>query len=235
MALPPQPPLGSDTHSTTTHTRPPLHRDTGVQAIESLMARRGTFDYILLETTGLADPGNIAPLFWLDDGLGASIYLDGVVTLVDGKNIVRTLDDRETNDAVANAHGDHSGDENSGEERGKGNGDEEGKVNEKGVVEKHRISPHYTTAHLQISHADVIIVNKSDLLPTSAEQEAVVQRVKGINGLARVIVTDHGRVPALEGSVLDLHAYEGVEEVDFGGKGHSHLDGVSYFLVLGDW
>ena len=46
------------------------------------MEKRGKFDYILLETTGLADPGNIAPLFWLDDGLGATIYLDGIVTLV---------------------------------------------------------------------------------------------------------------------------------------------------------
>lgn len=38
-------------------------KDSGVMAIESLMERRGTFDYILLETTGLADPGNIAPIF----------------------------------------------------------------------------------------------------------------------------------------------------------------------------
>ena len=34
-----------------------LHRDSGVKAIEKLMEKRGKFDYILLETTGLADPG----------------------------------------------------------------------------------------------------------------------------------------------------------------------------------
>lgn len=34
-----------------------LHRDSGVKAIEKLMEKRGRFDYILLETTGLADPG----------------------------------------------------------------------------------------------------------------------------------------------------------------------------------
>jgi hypothetical protein len=34
-----------------------LRRDIGVQAIEKLMKKRGKFDYILLETTGLADPG----------------------------------------------------------------------------------------------------------------------------------------------------------------------------------
>lgn len=32
-------------------------KDNGVKAIENLMAKRGKFDYILLETTGLADPG----------------------------------------------------------------------------------------------------------------------------------------------------------------------------------
>ena len=36
-------------------------KDVGVAAIENLMEQRGNFDYILLETTGLADPGNIAP------------------------------------------------------------------------------------------------------------------------------------------------------------------------------
>ena len=33
-------------------------KDVGVKAIENLMKKRGKFDYILLETTGLADPGN---------------------------------------------------------------------------------------------------------------------------------------------------------------------------------
>ena len=35
------------------------------------MLKRGKFDYILLETTGLADPGPIASMFWLDDELGS--------------------------------------------------------------------------------------------------------------------------------------------------------------------
>ena len=52
-------------------------RDAGVKAIESLMLKKGKFDYILLETTGLADPGPIASMFWLDEGLGGEIYLDG--------------------------------------------------------------------------------------------------------------------------------------------------------------
>ena len=48
-----------------------------MRAIESLMQKKGKFDYILLETTGLADPGPIAAMFWLDDELGSEIYLDG--------------------------------------------------------------------------------------------------------------------------------------------------------------
>ncbi|KAI9301986.1 CobW/HypB/UreG, nucleotide-binding domain-containing protein [Cunninghamella echinulata] len=51
------------------------------------MKKRGKFDYILLETSGLADPGPIASMFWLDDSLGSEIYLDGIITLVDAKHI----------------------------------------------------------------------------------------------------------------------------------------------------
>nr|XP_006826051.1 PREDICTED: COBW domain-containing protein 1-like [Saccoglossus kowalevskii] len=60
-------------------------KDNGVKAIENLMEKRGKFDYILLETTGLADPGPIASIFWLDDELGSDLYLDGIVTVVDAK------------------------------------------------------------------------------------------------------------------------------------------------------
>ncbi|KAG2213341.1 hypothetical protein INT46_007200 [Mucor plumbeus] len=62
-------------------------KDVGVKAIENLMEKKGKFDYILLETSGLADPGPIASMFWLDDSLGSEIYLDGIVTLVDAKHI----------------------------------------------------------------------------------------------------------------------------------------------------
>jgi G3E family GTPase len=64
-----------------------FHRDNGVVAIENLMKKKGKFDYILLETTGLADPGPIASIFWMDDDIGSDIYLDGIVTLVDSRNV----------------------------------------------------------------------------------------------------------------------------------------------------
>jgi G3E family GTPase len=171
-----------------------LRRDSGVNAIESLMERKGAFDYILLETTGLADPGNLAPLFWVDEGLGSTIYLDGIVTLVDAKNLLKSLDDPVKETIQHEEHEDHKG-------------------------------PLLTTAHLQISHADVIVINKSDLV-SEAELIAVRERVESINGLAKIHVTQHGHVPQLEGFLLDLHAYDHVGALDIEDKGHSHLDPV---------
>ncbi|AWP07284.1 putative COBW domain-containing protein 3 isoform 4 [Scophthalmus maximus] len=49
------------------------------------MEKKGKFDYILLETTGLADPGAVASMFWVDAELGSDIYLDGIVTVIDAK------------------------------------------------------------------------------------------------------------------------------------------------------
>ncbi|KAF2805652.1 cobW-domain-containing protein [Mytilinidion resinicola] len=171
-------------------------KDSGVAAIESLMDRRGFFDYILLETTGLADPGNIAPLFWVDEGLGSTIYLDGIVTLVDAKNILKSLDEAPAETVVHDTTEDH-----------KHEGDE------------------LTTAHLQISHADVIVINKTDLV-TPSELETVRARIQSINGLAKIHVTQRSQVPQLESVLLDLHAYDsiGADELEFAAKGHSHLD-----------
>ncbi|KAM3420010.1 hypothetical protein BST61_g3321 [Cercospora zeina] len=182
-------------------------KDSGVNAIEALMDRRGTFDYILLETTGLADPGNIAPLFWVDEGLGSSIYLDGIVTLVDAKNCLRELDQQEGEEKVMSHHDGNDGD--------------------------HAAGPVLSTAHLQISHADVVVVNKADLV-TAEELQAVQDRVRSINSLAKLHVTDHSRVPQLEGLVLDLHAYDDVsaENLEFATKGHSHLDPAIGTLTL---
>lgn len=58
-------------------------RDNGLRAIENLMKKKGRFDYILLETTGLADPGAVASMFWVDAELGVDIYLDGIITVLD--------------------------------------------------------------------------------------------------------------------------------------------------------
>jgi G3E family GTPase len=161
------------------------------------MEKSGTFDYILLETTGLADPGNLAPLFWVDEGLGSTIYLDGIVTLVDAKNILKSLEEPVKEE-------DHDGDHH---------------------------GPLLTIAHLQISHADVIVINKADLV-TPDELSAIRERVQAINGLAKIHVTQQGRVPQLDGFLLDLHAYDDVGDLDPAAKGHSHLDTVCQYMVI---
>lgn len=151
---------------------------------------------MIIETSGLADPGNLAPVFWVDEGLGSSIYLDGIVTLIDAKNILLSLDEKAAS----------------------------------GTAEIHEAdgSHHMTTAHLQISHADVIVINKSDAVSPQG-LVAVEERVRAINGLAKIHVTQYGKIPQLEGYLLDLHAYDGLTGLNTAEKGHSHLDPVSDF------
>ncbi|XP_049815538.1 COBW domain-containing protein 2-like isoform X2 [Schistocerca nitens] len=79
-------------------------KDNGVKAIENLMKKRGKFDYVLLETTGLADPGPIASIFWLDKELGSDIFLDGIVTVMDSTHGLEQLRQKD-GDASS---GDHS-------------------------------------------------------------------------------------------------------------------------------
>ncbi|KAL3659734.1 hypothetical protein V7S43_015407 [Phytophthora oleae] len=58
-----------------------------VNTLEKLLERRDRFDYILVETTGMADPGKVASIFWVDDELEGRIFLDGIVTLVDAPRL----------------------------------------------------------------------------------------------------------------------------------------------------
>jgi len=75
-------------------------KDSSVKAIEELMKRKGRFDYIMLETTGLADPGPIAALFWLDEELGSDVYLDGIIDVVDAKYFLRHANERKQDGLV---------------------------------------------------------------------------------------------------------------------------------------
>ncbi|XP_065069811.1 zinc-regulated GTPase metalloprotein activator 1-like isoform X1 [Rhopilema esculentum] len=75
-------------------------KDNGVKAIENLMEKRGKFDYILLETTGLADPGPIAGIFWLDEELCSDLYLDGIITVVDAKYCKQYLNEKKEDDLI---------------------------------------------------------------------------------------------------------------------------------------
>nr|KAJ3422435.1 hypothetical protein HK105_008080 [Polyrhizophydium stewartii] len=74
------------------------------ETIENLVKKKGRFDYVVLETTGLADPGPIASLFWLDEELQSELYLDGILTVVDAKNIREYMstqtENGQTNEAI---------------------------------------------------------------------------------------------------------------------------------------
>src|SRR5687768_6925063 len=53
------------------------------------------FDRVVIETTGLADPGPVAQTFFMDDEIAESYLLDSVLTLVDAKHAEHQLDDRQ--------------------------------------------------------------------------------------------------------------------------------------------
>jgi G3E family GTPase len=91
-----------------------------------------SLDHILLETTGLADPGPVAAMLWVDEELESPVRLDSVVTVVDARNLGRQL-----------------------REQRRGGG-----VNE---------------AAKQIAHADVVILNKVDLVE-GVEKRVVAER-----------------------------------------------------------
>ncbi|XP_041601022.1 COBW domain-containing protein 2 isoform X5 [Vulpes lagopus] len=78
-------------------------KDNGLRAIENLMQKKGKFDYILLETTGLADPGAVASMFWVDAELGVDIYLDGIITVVDSKYGLKHLEEEKPDGLINEA------------------------------------------------------------------------------------------------------------------------------------
>lgn len=53
------------------------------------------FDRVVIETTGLADPGPVAQTFFMDDEIAESYLLDSILTLVDAKHAQAQLDDRQ--------------------------------------------------------------------------------------------------------------------------------------------
>ena len=62
------------------------------------MAKRERFDYVLVETTGLADPSSIASTFWVDDGMEIDMTLDAIVTVIDAKHLDRHLSSTDTSE-----------------------------------------------------------------------------------------------------------------------------------------
>ena len=74
-------------------------KDDFIAAIDALVASQENsttgkkFDYIIVESTGVADPEALLQTFWVDEGLDSSIYLDGVVAVVDTPRILGQLEE----------------------------------------------------------------------------------------------------------------------------------------------
>src|SRR6202163_3611465 len=127
-----------------------------VRIIDGLMRRKGKFDAIIVETTGLADPAPVAQTFFVDESVGRKTRLDAVVTVADAKWLKERLKDA-------------------------------------------------PEAKNQIAFADVIIINKTDLV-SSAELDEVEGRIRAINPYARVHKTERCAVPLRE--VLGRNAFD---------------------------
>ncbi len=77
-----------------------------IRVLSGLVKRQGAagrgFDAIIIETTGLADPGPVAQTFFMDEDVRARTRLDSVTTVVDAKHVLLRLDDsREAREQIA--------------------------------------------------------------------------------------------------------------------------------------
>ena len=64
-----------------------------IRILTTLFKRRGSFDGIIIETTGLADPAPVAQTFFADDDVRHRASLDAIVTVVDAANVLARLSD----------------------------------------------------------------------------------------------------------------------------------------------
>lgn len=199
-------------------------KDNGVLAIEQLIERsKGSIDYILLETTGIADPAPIAKMFWLDDALSSNVYIDSVITVLDSENILTCLDDvgghwhRENNHLKALQ-----------------SVNPEDLTEEEIRMERQQLEEGITTAHLQVALADVLLVNKMDLIDEEKLGD-ISSRVRQVNSTAPIYPTLFGDIDL--DKILDLHSFEANVEkltssLSFATNASFHDDRISTISLL---
>eukprot|EP00916_Digyalum_oweni_P012513 GHVL01020681.1.p1 GENE.GHVL01020681.1~~GHVL01020681.1.p1 ORF type:complete len:401 (-),score=73.07 GHVL01020681.1:699-1901(-) len=160
-----------------------------------LQSRRGEIDHILVETTGISDPQPISAAFWVDSELESEIYLDGIVTLVDAKNLLKYLNDtgKEEDEELSLLR--------------KMKNDLDNTL--KGVANE---------AAKQIAYADRIIINKSDLV-TPEVLRVVNENIHQINPIAPVLTTSKSNV-SLD-FILNLGAFS-TKTLSFDASDHHH-------------
>jgi G3E family GTPase len=148
-----------------------------IRIIEGLMRRRGKFDAIIVETTGLADPAPVAQTFFVDADVKDAARLDAVVTLADAKWLLERLKDA-------------------------------------------------PEAKNQIAFADVIVLNKTDLV-SPAELDEVEARIRGINPYASLHRAVKANVPleaVLGRNAFDLERILEIEPNFLAVEAHDHHD-----------
>ena len=153
-----------------------------VRIIDGLMRRKGKFDAIIVETTGLADPAPVAQTFFMDEQVGAKTKLDAVVTVADAKWLKDRLKDA-------------------------------------------------PEAKNQIAFADVILINKTDLVAPEELRE-IEARIRAINPYATLHRTERAKVgidAVLGRNAFDLDRILDIEpkflEADDHDHDHHHHDG----------
>lgn len=72
-----------------------------IRIIDNLMRKREKFERIVIETTGLADPGPVIQSFFVDEVMRAQAELDAVVTVVDARHVWSHLDSSEAQEQIA--------------------------------------------------------------------------------------------------------------------------------------
>ena len=71
-----------------------------IRILNQLSKKKDRFDYVLIETTGLADPAPVAQTFFVDEDIKKNFRLDGIVTVVDALHIKQHWDDRESQQQI---------------------------------------------------------------------------------------------------------------------------------------
>ena len=72
-----------------------------IRILGNLMKRRDRFDHIIIETTGMANPGPVAQTFFADEEIKSKTRLDGLVTLIDSKHVQQHWSSSEVQEQIA--------------------------------------------------------------------------------------------------------------------------------------
>jgi len=186
-----------------------------VRILEGLMKRKGKFDAIIVETTGLADPAPVAQTFFVDEDVQKNARLDAVVTVADAKWLSDRLKDApEAKNQIAFV-----------DEDVQKNARLDAVVtvaDAKWLSDRLKDAPE---AKNQIAFADVIVLNKTDLV-SKAELAEVEARIRAINPYAKLHRTERCQVQlsdVLERGAFDLDRILEIEpEFLDAGDGHDH-------------